>query len=416
MLGIFSIRNIAFVTLIAIIVNQLDVEPVAYEESHPPAFKGALSANHDLEKRPGKAYFEGQIDGPEAIAIYNGEVYTSLLNGTIVKFRYTDGFKDNPKLTHVVHTGKKGACNTTHTEEHCGRPLGLRFNKNGDLYITDCYYGVLKFNTKTGILQTVFSSKDFKVNDKWVKFPNDLDVTKNSDIYFTDSTSKWYIKEGLLEFLESAPNGRLLHFDSKTGVFKELVSNLHFPNGVQLSPDESYLIFAETTRARINKYHIKGPKAGTVEIFADNLPGFPDNIRSNGRGGFWVGLCGVRLPDVKTPFAHLGPYPAVRKAIGKFFYLGFKTVEFVESIVKHIPLPDLHFGVKNVLHYMPHLSLGKYVMPDYGMIIELNQNGQITKSLHSPNGKVKYISHVEEHNGHLFLGSPWNRYVYKIKA
>jgi sugar lactone lactonase YvrE len=41
---------------------------------------------------------------------------------------------------------------------------------------------------------------------------------------------------------------------------------------------------------RIVKYWLKGPKAGSHEIFFDNLPGYPDNIRSDGRGGFWVAL------------------------------------------------------------------------------------------------------------------------------
>ena len=32
---------------------------------------------------------------------------------------------------------------------------------------------------------------------------------------------------------------------------QELVTNLHYPNGVQLSPDESYLLIGEGGRARI---------------------------------------------------------------------------------------------------------------------------------------------------------------------
>ena len=39
---------------------------------------------------------------------------------------------------------------------------------------------------------------------------------------------------------------------------------------------------------RIQKYWLKGPKAGTSEIIMDNLPGFPDNISSNGKGIYWV--------------------------------------------------------------------------------------------------------------------------------
>ena len=37
---------------------------------------------------------------------------------------------------------------------------------------------------------------------------------------------------------------------------------------------------------RIQKYWLKGDKAGTSEIFVENLPGFPDNVSSNEEGIF----------------------------------------------------------------------------------------------------------------------------------
>ena len=36
-------------------------------------------------------------------------------------------------------------------------------------------------------------------------------------------------------------------------------------------------------------YWIKDPKAGTSEPLAD-LPGYPNNVRANLKGGFWVAL------------------------------------------------------------------------------------------------------------------------------
>jgi len=37
------------------------------------------------------------------------------------------------------------------------------------------------------------------------------------------------------------------------------------------------------------RHWIKGPKAGTSELQA-NLPGYPDNVRADGKGGFWAAL------------------------------------------------------------------------------------------------------------------------------
>ena len=41
---------------------------------------------------------------------------------------------------------------------------------------------------------------------------------------------------------------------------------------------------------RILKYWLKGKKAGTSEIFLDNLAGFPNNISRKENGNFWVGF------------------------------------------------------------------------------------------------------------------------------
>lgn len=42
------------------------------------------------------------------------------------------------------------------------------------------------------------------------------------------------------------------------------------------------------------RYHLKGAKKGTKEMFIEGLPGVPDNVRSNGKGGFYVSLV---MPD-----------------------------------------------------------------------------------------------------------------------
>lgn len=42
------------------------------------------------------------------------------------------------------------------------------------------------------------------------------------------------------------------------------------------------------------RYYIKGEHEGKSEVFAQNLPGFPDNIRLSSKGGYWVGIATVR--------------------------------------------------------------------------------------------------------------------------
>src|SRR3546814_15291292 len=65
---------------------------------------------------------------------------------------------------------------------------------------------------------------------------------------------------------------------SWSGQTKTLMQGLHFANGVAVGPGASYLLVSETNEYRIWRYWLKGVRAGQQEIFADNLPGFPDNL------------------------------------------------------------------------------------------------------------------------------------------
>ena len=51
-------------------------------------------------------------------------------------------------------------------------------------------------------------------------------------------------------------------------------------NGIVVEPGGESLLVAETGAYRIQRYWLKGDRAGQTEVFAENLPGFPDNIAS----------------------------------------------------------------------------------------------------------------------------------------
>lgn len=73
-------------------------------------------------------------------------------------------------------------------EKDCGRPLGLRFDKEtGDLYIADAYYGLLVVGPQGGLATQLTN----QVQGTPILFANDLDIHRNGSIFFTD-TSKRY--------------------------------------------------------------------------------------------------------------------------------------------------------------------------------------------------------------------------------
>lgn len=82
---------------------------------------------------------------------------------------------------------------------------------------------------------------------KKFKLTDGVDVADDGMIYFTDASYKYYLREYILDIFEGKPNGRLLGFDPVTKETKVLVSDLYFANGVVLSPDQTHLVYCETS-------------------------------------------------------------------------------------------------------------------------------------------------------------------------
>lgn len=91
---------------------------------------------------------------------------------------------------------------------------------------------------------------DVPIEGKLVKFPDDLDISNDGTIYFSDASTNVDLPLMLVEFL-GPPSGRLIKYDPKSKTSSVLIDNLHFANGVQLSHDESFVMVAELVRSRV---------------------------------------------------------------------------------------------------------------------------------------------------------------------
>lgn len=177
------------------------------------------------------------------------------------------------------------------------------------------------------------------------------------------------------QFIESVlsgdKTGRLMKYDKSSKGVTILLRGLAFANGVALSKDRSFVLVAETTTCRIIRLWLQGPNAGNHDIFAE-LPGFPDNIRRNSKGEFWVAL--HSKVGLLSKWAILNPW------VGK-------------TILK-LPLSFKH------LHYV--LVGG----PAHATAIKLSEEGKVLQVLEDIEGKtLKFISEAEERNGKLWVAS-----------
>ncbi|XP_017267188.2 adipocyte plasma membrane-associated protein [Kryptolebias marmoratus] len=334
----------------------------------PPALEGPLAVNTRLQR--GRRLFTGKLHGPESFAAdEQGNVYTGSVDGKLWRIGPDDS------LTFITHTGQnRPECgSSTDYEPVCGRPHGVRLDRRGQLIVADSYFGLYSVDPQMGEKTLLVASSE-GANGVPFAFLNGLEISSRTGVvYFTDSSSRWGRRHVRLEVMELNSLGRLLSYEPQTGNVTVLLDSLYMPNGIALSPDETFLLLAETSIARILRYWLKGPKAGTKEVVLDNMIGYPDNIRLSDHGTFLVGMTTPRFQKVLPPFLDLvAPYPAVKRLL-----------------VKIIPL-----------------SWFNILLPYYGLVLELGLDGEIVGTLHDPQGRLTWaVSDVFQHRGRTYLGS-----------
>jgi len=190
-----------------------------------------------------------------------------------------------------------------------------------------------------------------------------------------------------------------------------LIKGLRFSNGIQLSKNEDYLMISESGLSRVLKYYLKGSKKGQHDVLVDGLPGSPDNIRPNGKGGAYVSLIVPKYSTTPNAVDALGPFPLVRKFILRLLTIVRLPFAGIEAI-----FPNEYTA--KTLYYIGHLEPFAVLIPKHSIIVELDEDGKIIGSLHSTNGEVAHISEITLDNESKFayLGSPYNTQIWKVNV
>ncbi|GJU38592.1 strictosidine synthase-like 3-like protein [Tanacetum coccineum] len=316
--------------------------------------------------------FLNQIQGPESVAFdpKGRGPYTGIADGRVVFWdgqNWSDFAYTSPNRSEICDP-KPTIFGYLKNEHICGRPLGLRFDKKtGDMYIADAYFGLLKVGPQGGLATPLAT----EVEGVPLKFTNDLDLDQDGNIYFTDSSTKYQRRNFMHLVFSAEDSGRLIKYDPNTKRATVLVRNLQFPNGVSLSKDGSFFVYCEGSKGRLMKYWLKGEKAGTTEVMAI-LPGFPDNVRTNENGDFWV---------------------AIHTRRSMYNYVCASQTKLRTFLLK-LPIPIKY-------HYL--LSINGRL---HALILKYSPDGKILQVLEDTQGKVvRAVSEVEEKDGKLWIGS-----------
>ncbi len=283
---VVALVGVVLLLLAYLLFWPVPIDPQAWTPPTPPELSGDYAPNHLLAavERLG----EGVGIGPEDVAIDSrGQIHAGYKDGRIVRFQ--------PDGTEPVVLAETG-----------GRPLGLAFDQAENLLVCDSPRGLLSITPEGGmtVLSTEHGGDPYLLAD-------DVDVGSDGTIYFSDASHRFTVANAVADLMEHRPNGRLLAFDPESGTVRLLLDELYFANGVAVSPDQSFVLVAETAKYRVRRYWLDGPRAGETDIFIDNLPGFPDGVSTGSSGTFWVALVSPRKADLDA----ILPQPAVRKIV-----------------------------------------------------------------------------------------------------
>ncbi|MGB6958713.1 MAG: SMP-30/gluconolactonase/LRE family protein [Bradyrhizobium sp.] len=306
----------------------------------------------------------GRIEAPEDVILDRNDVlYAGSRHGDIIRFFPPD----YERMEVFAHIG--------------GQPLGMAFDRQDNLYVCIGGMGLYRIAPDGSVEKATDETNRslYSVNDdSRLRLADDLDITDDGLIFFSEATVRYEMDEWPVDGLEARGNGRIICYDTKTGTTHTALRGLKFPNGVAVASDGQSILFAETFGCTIKRYWFAGPRKGTVETVMDNLPGYPDNINLASDGNYWLALVGMRSPSLD---------------------LAWKMPGFRRRMAKRVPVDEWLF---------PNINTG--------CVVKFNEQGKILESLWDLKGlNHPMITSMREHRGYLYLGGIANNRIGRFK-
>ncbi len=271
-----------------------------------------------------------------------GSVFTGTEDGAIWRVG-----AEGARLDRVAETG--------------GRPLGIEIDLDGRLLVCDAHRGVLRVDPRSGRVEPVAD----RVDGVPMRFCDNAAIAGDGTVWFSDSSTRFGIEDWKSDFIQDTRTGRLLRLDTD-GTVSTVLDGLAFANGVALARDESYVAVAETVARTVVRHWLTGPKAGSRDLLAEGLPGYPDNIARGSDGLIWVSIASPRDPLVER--LQRGPL-------------------FLRRSATRVP---------ERLHPKPRQTVRVQAYDDTGALVH---------DVDVKTDKFHMVTGVREHDGRIWLGS-----------
>ncbi|MBW1852028.1 MAG: SMP-30/gluconolactonase/LRE family protein, partial [Deltaproteobacteria bacterium] len=167
---LWSLIIIIVVIVLYLVAWPVSIDPIAWEAPPNPGYTGAFAVNERLKGVETLPIADNH--GPEDIALDSqGRIYAATHGGRIVRLN-ADG--SNPE-------------NWVDTK---GRPLGIDFDRKGNLIVADAFRGLLSIAPDGTITELATTAGGVPI-----RFADDVDVAADGKIYFSDASTKFGAKE-----------------------------------------------------------------------------------------------------------------------------------------------------------------------------------------------------------------------------
>ena len=309
------------------IISKVYVSPTYHALEPPPPTElgqgGPFEPNDKL--RDVEVIGLGRIEAPEDVILDRQDnLYAGSRHGDIMRFFAPD----YQRMEIFAHIG--------------GQPLGMAFDRLDNLYVCIGGMGLYRIAPDGKVEKaTDETNRSYATvnDDSRLRLADDLDITDDGRIFFSEATVRYEMSEWPVEGIEARGNGRIVCYDTNTGKTHTVLRGLKFPNGICVASDGQSILFAETFGCTIKRYWFDGPRKGKVETVIDNLPGYPDNINLASDGNYWLALVGMRSPALD---------------------LAWQMPGFRRRMAKRVPLDEWLF---------PNLNTG--------CVVKFNEKGEI---------------------------------------
>lgn len=319
------------------------IDPVAWQAPADEGLVDPFAPNKLLEAAT--AIDLGSHEGPEDATLgLDDSVYVTTEGGIVLSI-------NRRRVNEFANTG--------------GRPLGIEADADGSLVVANAYLGLQRID-RQGNVATIVDH----VDEATPIYPNNLAIGQDGRIYFTEASNKFGAERyrgtynaSLLDIMEHGGHGGVFVFDPATGTVNQLLDDLNYANGIAISKDNDYLVIAETSNYRVLKHWLAGPNKGQTVVLLDNLPGFPDNLKTGKSGRFWLGFAAPR----NALLDKVSGKPWLRKVIQR-----------LPAALRPKAVPASH-------------------------VIAFNGDGEVLMNMHDPEARFPTLTGVLETERSLFL-------------